>query len=422
MRKRAFFEWHSVMGLTAGLMLFVICWSGTIAVFGYEIDWLLDSSIRSEAPRDELDWGGIAATASEAYPGERVSWISAPRYEGFAAVVVMETPSGALRRAYVDASTYELLGATSFLNVQRFFRSLHMALFQADYFSVLGIPVGYFAVLMFAFPLAAMLVTSLVFYKRWWRGFTQLQTKKGARTFWSDAHKLSGVWSLPLIAITCITSFWYLAEWWLPRAERDAPERVSVQRIDLDQAVRAASAAFPELEIRSVIPPGENGTTFLVQGHDGGILTRGRASVLIDRASGEVVSVVRTSDLGVVDRLRETVDVLHFGTFGGLWTQALYFILGLALSGLALSGAYLHAKRRKRGSERRALFARREIIAAYVLTLLLLVLTLTAGFEEISAYAIDGAWSGTPVGVIVFLAAWTALTVTALTVWCWKLR
>lgn len=423
MRKRAFFEWHSVIGLTAGLLLFVVCWSGTIAVFAYEIDWLLDPSIRSEAPADELDWAGVANTVRANYPGDHVSWISAPRYPGFAVMAVLETADGSLRRVYVDAANHELLGATSFLNVQRFFRSLHMAFFQADYFSILGIPIGYLAVLVLAFPLAAMLVTSLYFYKRWWRGFAKLETRKGARVFWSDAHKLCGVWSLPLGAIICITSFWYLAEWWLPRPDRpSAPEQVAVDRIGLAQAVAVARASFPELQIRMIIPPGEQDPVYRIQGHDGGFLTRGRASVEIDKSDGTVLSIVRTGDLGVVDRLKETVDVLHFGTFGGLWTQGLYFALGLAISGLALSGAYLHAKRRSRGSERRALLARREVVVAYLLTLMLLALTLKAGFDELSGYAVDASGAGTPFGVVVFLGSWSVFTLGVLGTWCWKLR
>lgn len=423
MRKRVFFEWHSVMGLTAGLMLFVICWSGTIAVFAYEIDWLLDPSIRSETPAGELEWAAVADAAGDTYPGERISWIAAPRYPGFAAVAMLENPHGGLRRVYIDAASHELLGATSFLNVQRFFRSLHMALFQADYFSVLGIPVGYFAVLLFAFPLLGMLVTSLVFYRRWWRGFAKLETRQGARTFWSDAHKLCGVWSLPLVAIICLTSFWYLAEWWLPRADRASTvPAAAADLIGLDRAVQLARDAFPGLDIRTVIPPGGDDAAYLVLGHDGGMLTRGRASVEIDKATGAVVSMVGTADLGVVDRIKEAVDLLHFGTFGGLWTQGVYFILGLALSGLALSGAYLHAGRRGRGSARRSVYGRREIIAAYVLTLLLLALTFKAGFDEISAYAAHAAWPDTPLGVTLFLATWIAFTLAVLTTWCWKLR
>lgn len=423
MRKRAFFEWHSVTGLTAGLMLFVVCWSGTVAVFAYEIDWLLDPSIRSGAPAGKLDWADVVNTASEAYPGEQISWISAPRYPGFAVMAVLETDEGWLRRVYIDAATHELLGATSFLNVQRFFRSLHMSFFQADYFSVLGVPIGYLAVLLFAFPLLAMLITSLCFYRRWWRGFAKLETRKGARVFWSDSHKLCGVWSLPLGAIVCITSFWYLAEWWLPGAEHvAAPAQVAEDRIGIAQAVVITGATFPELEIRMIVPPKEQDPAYRIQGHDGGFLTRGRASIEIDKTSGDVLSIVRTRDLGVVDRLKETVDVLHFGTFGGLWTQALYFVLGVAISGLALSGAYLHAKRRTRGSEQRVLLARREVVAAYLLTLMLLALMMKAGFDEISSYAVDATGAGTPLGVAVFLSSWTVLTLAVLAVWCWKLR
>ena len=79
-------------------------------------------------------------------------------------------------------------------------------------------------------------------------------------------------------------------------------------------------------------------------------------------------------------------DPLHFGDFGGLWSQIPWFLFGIVLSGLSLTGAYLHVKRQRRRGETRL---RTPIFLSYAATLAILVVSARYGWLEIA-----GLWAG----------------------------
>lgn len=65
MRRRSFFAWHSWIGLTAGLLLFIVCWSGTLAVFSQELDWLADERMHAPAA-EQIAWQATEANVRAA--------------------------------------------------------------------------------------------------------------------------------------------------------------------------------------------------------------------------------------------------------------------------------------------------------------------------------------------------------------------
>ncbi|HEX9932533.1 MAG TPA: PepSY-associated TM helix domain-containing protein [Allosphingosinicella sp.] len=421
MTRQSWFRWHSWIGLTTGLLMFVVCWSGTIAVFSREIDLALDPGVAAAPATERVAWAAFEREIAAAHPDWWVMQMTASHGPGTALEAWAEDADGAIRRVDGDPATGELLGVRSLFGVQRFFRSFHMALFIEDW-PILGVPFGDWIVALLSIPLLASAVTSLVFYRRFWRGFLKLERRRGAKVFWSDVHKLTGLWSLWFILAIGLTGLWYLAERHVPGGP-PAPEvkpAKGTAPLPLAELLALAERAHPELRINAVILGNVEAGLFEVHGQDGGAVLRDRAArVWLDSRSGRVLRVQRSAELGAYRRWIDMADPIHFGNFAGLWSKVPWFLFGLALSGLCLTGAYLQAKRQERRAEGGY---RAPVLAAYAVTVACLMLASVFGYREIMSYGTGGAPPEVPAGVMAFVAAWTAATLAILTLWMRKVR
>ena len=421
MARRTWFVWHSWIGLTAGLLMFVICWSGTVAVFSRDIDGLLDPRL-SASSSVTVAWQLVHDKAQARYPAWRINQINAPLAPGHAVETLAEDEHGVLRRIYSDPANGNVLAATSYFNVQRFFRSLHMSLFIGE-LPVFGIPLGYLLVGLLSFVLFASAVTSLIFYRRFWRGLFRLSTAKGAKVFWSDLHKLSGLWSLWFLLVIAVTGIWYLVEWKAPDGPPgpEPPQAVAgASPLPIDRLVDHAQRSYPELRIRVVALYDLRNGLFEVQGQDGSWLLRDRgAKSWVNAFTGAALGVHRPAEVSAHARWIDTADPLHFGDFGGLFVKTIWFLFGLALSGLCLTGAYLQAKRQRRHQD---IQYRKVVLGAYGTTLAVLTLSAVYAHRELLTYGTNGALPEVPAPQLMFIGLWLVSTFIALTLWMRAVR
>ena len=61
--------------------------------------------------------------------------------------------------------------------------------------------------------------------------------------------------------------------------------------------------------------------------------------------TGKVMLVTDATDLNAHQRISEMADPLHFGTFGGYWTKIPWFLFGLLMTALSVSGVAIYALR-----------------------------------------------------------------------------
>lgn len=342
--RRVWFDVHSWVGLKLSVLMAFVCLTGTLAVFSYEIDWALHPAMRVQPAPQRAGWGAMVDAVQRGYPDWRFNALTAPRGPRSAAMASMTTPAGRLRFVWVDPYRGTVTGDTRWFNAQRFFRNTHRHLMMP---TRIGVPI----VSALALALVAMLVTSLVIYKHWWRGFFTLPRPERQRRLWGDVHRLLGVWSLWFVALIAATGLWYLVESLgggagghpdvLPGTRMEAPVRITPAAVD--RAIAHARREWPGLDVRRL---GLSGRGLLIEGQAQAWLVRDRANAMgFDAAGTQVLGRRDARDLGVHHRISEMADPLHFGTFGGLATQLLWFVFGLALTGLSVTGVYLYGLR-----------------------------------------------------------------------------
>lgn len=363
---KTLFNIHGWVGLNLGLFLFVVCFSGTFATLSSEVDWLLNEDLRVEKREAPVRWEAMYDAIRRTYPDGTVMGIYKNTYAGhsdhFATVAYVGLPNGQNRKVYLNPYEGTIQGNTSFLNVQRFFRTYHRRLFDGER--------GIFLVTISSFFLLFSALTGFLFYKGWLKNIFKLRIRKGIKALFSDIHKLAGIWSLIFTLLIALTGVFYFMEVVLqsvdsydaflpegpeeiPKSERarfgSAPELLS-----LDEYVANAEKAFPELEVYSVRIPHQTSGFVYIDGQAGNPITRNRANkIYLHPFTGEVVHMQRSSDLNAPEFIADIADPLHFGYFGGLPTKILWFVFGLILSFAILSGTYLWYVRGMEKLERR---------------------------------------------------------------------
>lgn len=419
--KKQWLAWHTFIGVLSGMMLFIICWSGTFATVSHELDWLTNPAWRSDA--DSVSHQQLVDAYRQvqtAMPQAKIMHIETADSAGYAISVMVKPPQAAPEYVLVDPQTMQINGNYSALTIARFFRDFHMVLFNP-----LGI--GKYLVCVFALLLLTSIVTGLMFYKRWWQKFWSLPSGNSARARWSSWHRWLGLWSLWFSLLIGVTGTWYLYEQTrfslfdglfsytdsVAGAERPLPQlsaqKTTITPEQLAQAIAMTEQALPELTIHQISL--DRGGYLFIAGQTSSLLVRHRANkVYIDPTTMQLAYRQTAADLSPYWRWSNMADPLHFGDFGGLYSKLIWVVFGLALSVMAFSGTWMYVKRLAAKASPSSV---KSLRFAIYLSWLCLAAALVIAVMHIIALGNgpDGwHWPAIPVSSAVFLLLWSGTT------------
>ncbi|WP_207869068.1 PepSY domain-containing protein [Pseudomonas sp. 51_B] len=360
-KSKLWFLVHSWLALPIWFFVLIVCFTGMLAVVSQELVWLANPDVRASKPDDNaerLTFQQVLDALHQAEPDMAVNTLSQPDGSHFAVTARVTYPDGSSPMLYVNPYTGAIQGKMPDFNFEAFTRALH-GWWLVPFTN--GFSWGWYMVSLLGLPMLASLVTGLVVYKKFWKGFFKpLRTGHGPRIFWGDLHRLAGVWSIWFIAVISITSIWFLirailfdnqitisSEPIVPVIAREqVPQTLDgspAPRIDLDEAARIAGLAIPSLDITSVSLPATAYSHIEMGGRGWYPLMFQSASV--NPYTRQVDSQFLLSDRSALEFVTESMRPLHTGDFGGLPIKLIWFFFGLVLTLMVFSGLLIWTKR-----------------------------------------------------------------------------
>jgi uncharacterized iron-regulated membrane protein len=352
---KALYSIHAWTGIITGLALFVVCFTGAVVVFKYELDLWANPQLRAlPLPDTPATLDTALAELRQAYPRARIDSLSLPGPKMPAFTAFARLADGERAKLAAHPETGASLGRVD-SELGQFIRSLHVFLLFGPRWIV-----GFLGVVMLA-----SIVTGVLIHQKILKDLYTQRWTSSLRLMLSDAHKLIGVWALLFHILIAFTGAWLGLAPVVMNAARhlaDAPPTASKEvaqpmpastaaSLTLDDLHQRAEAQLPGVDVQSVRlidwDTPEAAAQFFGPARRGGGLF---GSLTLRAADGFELDRRDPADAGFWARVDGWMEPLHFGDFGGLTLKWLYFILGLSPALLSLTGTWLWIERQQRGA------------------------------------------------------------------------
>ncbi|MCD0502200.1 PepSY-associated TM helix domain-containing protein [Bordetella petrii] len=351
---------HKWSSLVCTVFMLLLCLTGLPLIFHEEIEHL--SGVVEAPPMPEgtpnASLDRIAQAALERRPGEVIRYMfweqdEHPDITYVSMASAIDAPPEENNAVIVDSRSAQVLDepATNegFMYVML---KLHTDMFA-------GLPGMLFLGAMGLLMVVAI-VSGVVLYYPFMRRlkFGALRTQRSTRVKWLDWHNLLGIVAVVWLTVVGVTGSIntlnrvILGLWQMDQmAEMTAPYRglpAVTQPAHLEESIRAARAAVPDMAVSLVAFPGTmfsspHHYTFFLKGSTP-VTARLLKPALVDATTGKLTD---TRDMPWYVKTLFLSQPLHFGDYGGLPLKILWAILDLFAIVILGSGLYLWLRKPK---------------------------------------------------------------------------
>jgi uncharacterized iron-regulated membrane protein len=365
--RKLFNNIHLWLGIAAGLVLFVVCLTGTIYTFRTEIEetiardkFFVDVPENGKKlPADQL----VELTKNE-FPGHEVTSLTVPANpERAYKLYVRKEGERRGTRYLINPYTGEVLGDTS-TSSSEFFGTVFRLHRWLSLDRSIGRPIVGWSTVIFVF----LCLTGIVIWvpqkvKAW---------KQGLKIKWSgnwkrinhDLHNALGFYSVGFLLIMGLTGLQWSFDWYRTglydvlgvdrsgRTEEVVKPEVSYEGltpITIEDALAQANASLDYDGNYNISLPGNETTSIsLSKSKVGFFAPSGSDRLTLNKYTGEVEKLEIFSEKPFNERVGSSIKALHMGYVFGTFSKIIYFITCLIATSLPVTGTLIWINKLKK--------------------------------------------------------------------------
>ncbi|MEO1305974.1 MAG: PepSY-associated TM helix domain-containing protein [Pseudomonadota bacterium] len=368
------YDLHSWAGITLGLIVFIVCFSGSFALFDNEIKTWEDPALRMSVNESPIE-------INETF----TSWVQDNTGGAEAEFMRLDYPTSYKPYYYgivhwhdendvhQDATQRWDANTGKPIAIRGSGLSIWLLDFHRDFMwpDILGgRTVGRSLVGIVGIVLMLAILTGIIAHTKIREEAYSMRLKRSQRLKWQDTHKVVGIWGLPFYIMIAFTGAYLgvivivsqlvaaiaykgdveaLVEAVLGPTTQPSGEQVQMISLDeLREMQHPDSGKDPYMLIMRNY--GDTAAEFDVFYPASSRLTFSDV-IWLNGATGEPSPPNEYREETGAIRVANAVTPLHYGTYGGIWLKFLYFALGMSLAVVTALGSMMWIERRKHGND-----------------------------------------------------------------------
>ncbi|MEM1135247.1 MAG: PepSY-associated TM helix domain-containing protein [Bacteroidota bacterium] len=369
--RKLFNDVHLWLGIASGLILFVVCLTGTIYTFSEEIQEVLNPELHQVevvSDKERLSEEKLIEEVKKQLPEGKITPIYIPASDNKTIGVGFKKEGEKRRTTYlVDPYTAEVRGTNKGAGSDFFnfiFRLHRWLLLDIE----IGRPIVGSATLIFIFIIISGWVIWFPQKIKNWRQGLKIKWNANWKRVNFDLHSTLGFYASFLLILMALTGPKWSFEWYRKgikdilntqeKAFKPTPYEYEIDQVERPLSYRAlikiADEALPyNGNYRLHIPREGNALIALNKQKTGFFAPYGWDEIKMNRFTGEVVVLNKFSEKPLNEKIVQSLYALHAGTIYGTFSKILYFIACLIATSLPITGTIIWINKLGKKSKKR---------------------------------------------------------------------